>query len=239
MNDKVPKCGESDKRNIEYKQNFSSFKFYKSLVNSNEPIIFDIGAHKGETIKFFKSIFKYSKIYSFEPDPENFITLNKISKKYNTKAENLAITNKEGYVDFYKQSISHLGGLFPINEKSNDSLGYAQKASNKKIRVKANTLDNIIQNFQIKIIDILKIDVQGFEVGVLEGAKNTIEMSKIIQIEVSLYDFYCNTKNSWFEVNQILGSNNFELFDIAKVSKNPKNYRTDWIELIFKKINLP
>ena len=54
-------------------------------------------------------------------------------------------------------------------------------------------------------------------------------------IEISLYDFYDNAEGSWYEVNDILRKASFKLFDVAKVSKNPKNLRTDWVELIFIK----
>ena len=70
----VPKCGESDKRHTEYENNYTPKKFFKSILRTNEPVILDVGAHKGETIKFFKEIFDLAKIYSFEPCPqaENF-----------------------------------------------------------------------------------------------------------------------------------------------------------------------
>jgi hypothetical protein len=70
----VPKCGESDKRNTEYENNYTPKKFFKSILKTNEPVILDVGAHKGASIKFFKEIFVLAKIYSFEPCPqaENF-----------------------------------------------------------------------------------------------------------------------------------------------------------------------
>lgn len=73
----IKELGSSDKRNLEYSQNFSAKKFFDNLISSSNPIIFDIGAHKGESINFFKSIYDTAKIYSFEPEPENFILLPK------------------------------------------------------------------------------------------------------------------------------------------------------------------
>ena len=97
------------------------------------------------------------------------------------------------------------------------------------------TLDEALNRLNIISIDILKIDVQGFEVGVLKGGSEALSKTKMVMIEVSLYDFYGESKNTWFDVNKILGEAGFELFDIAKISKNPKNLRTDWVELIFAK----
>ena len=53
----VPKCGSSDARNEEYEKNFSYEKYYALLLKKNNPIIFDVGAHRGESIQFFRSLF--------------------------------------------------------------------------------------------------------------------------------------------------------------------------------------
>ncbi|MDG1162945.1 MAG: FkbM family methyltransferase, partial [Burkholderiales bacterium] len=82
-----------------------------------------------------------------------------------------------------------------------------------------------------------KIDVQGFEAGVLKGASEALSKTKVIMIEISLFDFYGESNNTWFDVNKILGEAGFQLLDIAKLSKNPKNLRTDWVELVFIKPN--
>ena len=138
-----------------------------------------------------------------------------------------------GDATFYQQSLSHLGSLLPINSNSKDSLGYAEKAINDELTVNCLTLNDVVNDFEIHSIDILKVDVQGFEVGVLNGGNDALLRTKLVMIEISLYDFYGESKSTWFDVNRILGKLGFELFDIAKVSKNPKNLRTDWAELIF------
>ena len=196
---------------------------------------FGCGGSPRESVKFFKDIFSSAIIFSFEPLPENFDELKKVSDFYNTTAINKALGRTTGKVKFYQQSISHLGGLLPINRTSVDSLGYAANAENLEITVDCATLDDVACGLGLKFIDILKIDVQGYEVGVLEGASSILDNVQIIMIEVSLFDFYSDAKGTWFGVNRILDEFNFELFDVAKVSKNPKNLRTDWVELIFAK----
>ena len=61
----------SDKSNdCNMKVNTHRRSFLTSILRTNEPVILDVGAHKGETIKFFKEIFDLAKIYSFEPCPQ-------------------------------------------------------------------------------------------------------------------------------------------------------------------------
>ena len=231
----VPRCGESDKRNSEYENNYSPNFYFNSISSLTNPVILDVGAHRGESVKFFKHVFKAAKIFSFEPSPVNFDKLKDVASLYETTAINVAIGNQVGEVKFYQQSLSHLGGLLPINKKSSDSLGYAKKAENVEVLVDCTTLNEVVRGLGLETIDILKIDVQGFEVGVLEGGDQVLNKVKAIMIEVSLYDFYGDNKNSWFDVNRILGDSGFELFDIAKISKNPKNLGTDWVEMVFVK----
>lgn len=83
MKNSAPKCGSSDKRNAEYLQAYSPEKYFRYLIQKESPVIFDIGAHKGESARFFKEIFPKSRIYSFEPDPENFIELEKCCAEVN------------------------------------------------------------------------------------------------------------------------------------------------------------
>ncbi|MCW9034197.1 MAG: FkbM family methyltransferase [Rhodospirillales bacterium] len=231
----VPKCGSSDKRNEEYDAQFSHEKYYRFLVKSGVPIIFDIGAHRGESVVFFRSIFPEANIFSFEPEPTNFQALKNVAHEHNAKPFNLALSSKNEDVVFFKQDISHLGGLIPINQKSSDSLGYAEKAKNEEISVTSLTLDSFCSQNFVQEIDLLKIDVQGHELEVLRGAGIMLQNTHCVTVEISLYDFYGQNTNALLDVEKIMAANDFALWDIAKISKNPKNLRTDWIEAVYRK----
>ena len=69
--------------------NFFDFIHKKKIINFfnkkkiNLEYIIDVGAHHGETIKFFLKYFKPKKIYSFEASPENYLILKKNINKLN------------------------------------------------------------------------------------------------------------------------------------------------------------
>lgn len=239
MKSAAPKCGSSDARNHEYLKSYSPDKYFKYLIKKSAPVIFDIGAHRGESVRFFKEIFPEGQIYSFEPDPDNFPELEKCCAEINGCSGgcfpiNKAVGEVSGPAVFYKQSISHLGGLLPINNASTDSLGYAQRALNSQIKVETTTVDQFSQNINLDLIDLLKIDVQGFEIGVLRGAKRMLHKTNCCSVEVSLYDFY-EKQTALLLVEQEMQQAGMKLWDISKLSKNPKNYRTDWMELVYVK----
>lgn len=137
-------------------------------------------------------------------------------------------------MDFYAQDSSHLGGLYPINRESADSLGYARQARNRKISVEALTLQKFIDRSALSRVDLLKIDVQGAEENVLRGAGHALQVAANVAVECSLFDFYGRAK-SLYGVETIMHAHGFSLWDIYKVSKNLKNWRTDWAELVYRR----
>ncbi len=229
-------CGEFDKRNKEFYKKFNYRTFFENLLNlksNDKAIIFDVGAHKGESIIFFREIFKNAQIYCFEPNPESLKQIEKMSNS-SDKIFNVALSNYNGKSDFNVQDISHLSSLHPVNKRSKSSLGYADKEKHKVITVDVMTGDKIIKDYNIKVVDLLKIDVQSNEVQTLEGFKNSLKLVKNIIVEVSFYDFY-NNKSSISEIENII--NGFELYDIFEISKNPKTQGTDWATLIYRNSN--
>ena len=232
---RTPRCGSSDKRNKEYEDRYTSKEYFLNLIDKKQPVIFDIGAHKGESIEYFKIIYPEAIIYSFEPISDNYNVLIEKSKLFEGSCftYNMAVAECSGYLNFYCQDISHIGSLLKINIDSKDSLGYASKAKNKKTKVPVISIDDFCAEHNIDQVDLVKIDVQGYEEKVLEGAIKSINKINCLIIEISFYDFY-EHYSSLFHIENILKSTH-KIWDISKISKNPKNLRTDWVEIVYRK----
>ena len=205
----------------------SFFDFYhkKKILNflkeknlNNFDIVFDIGAHKGETINLFIKNFRVNKIYSFEASPINF----KILKKKNIKhqrvqiiLENIAVGSKNGIAQLKQVQESSSSTLSHINLDSN----YFKKKkkilnffSNKEyfhnIEVEIKTLNEYLDQNLIKFIDFLKIDTEGYEFEVLLGLKDKLKNVKIILFEHHFDDML--KKNYTFrDINSLLIQNSF------------------------------
>jgi FkbM family methyltransferase len=235
--------GESNLRNSEFKNKFTREKLLQLLIGKDNPIIFDIGAHEGQSILFFSKIFPNASLYSFEPDPHSFQILSNISVP-NLKLENIALSDNIGETSFYRNNISHTNSLFKVNQNSKDSISILNAKSennesffeglNNEIKVKTTTLDVYTKINKINIIDLLKIDVQGAEVKVLNGAISTLETTKCVILEISFYDYY-ETQTSFMDIEKILSPMAFKLYSISEISNNPMNGRTDWVEVIYLK----
>ena len=239
--------GESKKRNEEYKRLFNRELLIQNLVSNKCPVIFDIGAHNGQSVQYFKKLFPESIIYSFEPDPESFDVL---SSKHidGVSYYNQAISDFDGCATFYRNKISHTNSLFKVNLNSKDSIGITSakinndkqylSGFNSEYKVSATMLDSFTKKHCIGRIDLLKIDVQGAECHVLRGGQNSLKTTRAIVLEISFFDYY-EHQTSFLNVESILSPLGFKLYSISEISNNPLNGRTDWAEVVYVNSSLP
>ena len=137
-----------------------------TLLPINE--IWDVGAHKGETTRYFANEFPQATIRSFEPISENYeLLLQNCIKLENHNAHNFALGNENTKTKIYLQGASVIHSLREDLNKPSD-----EHSKSEDIEVK--TIDYLIQKFSCKNIDLLKIDVEGYEPTVLEGASNCL-----------------------------------------------------------------
>jgi len=198
------------------------FKFLKKKGFSKFKIFFDVGAHRGETIKLFTKNFKIEKIYSFEPSKINFDYLKKNSLKFSETNKNVQIiTENFAFGDKNNDiKIKHLSesSSSTINEIDTNSKYFKKKSfllynnQDNKFYKEENTIqkklcDYILDN-NISKIDFLKIDTEGYEMKVLLGLEKEFKKISIIMFEHHFNDMI--VKNYKFrDINNLLRVNNF------------------------------
>ena len=192
-------------------------KFLKKLRITDINIFFDVGAHRGESINFFSKHLKINKIYSFEASLKNFKNL---TKKYNNKKniflENIALSSDISEKEFNQCDESSSSTFSQINKKSK----YLEKKMKylnidnseiffKTIKITTNTLDNYIDEKEINIIDLIKIDTEGHEYEILKGLKKNLCNVKTIIFEHH-YDNMLKKNYTFSDINQYLLNNSFK-----------------------------
>ena len=195
-------------------------KFFYSKKIYNFDVIFDIGAHKGETILYFNKYFSVNNIYAFEPSPLNFKILKKNIQK--TKLKNLTRIHLENFAvgevlqkkTLLQMSESSSSTFKEINLESkyfkikNKFLGKLIDNS-KKIKVDQIKLEDYIKNKNLDNLDLLNVDTEGSEFEVLKGLGEYLGKFKIILFEHH-YDNMIVKGYKFSDIHNLLTSKNYQ-----------------------------
>ncbi len=156
--------------------------YLKQLIEKKQkPVLFDVGANVGEWSRRALEINPSSSIFAFEPNTAPFEKCSKISQ---IKAFNMACGSKEERRTIYDRPD------YPISTHASLDRGIISKLGKGVVEkeIEVVTLDQIIASHEIKNIDLLKIDVEGFEYEVLRGAKKAIKNGVIHAIQFEFND---------------------------------------------------
>jgi FkbM family methyltransferase len=221
---------------FDYFQQKKIFNFLRKKIIGNA-ILFDVGAHYGETIKNFIKYFKIKEIHSFEASPKNFEILNKKFKNnIDTKIilNNFGLSNETKIVLFNQFSESSSSTLSKINKNSRyfkrkiEVLGLKKNQNYfKNIEVKLQLLDEYLMKSNITSIDLLKIDTEGHEYYVLKGSLKNLSKIKYIYFEHH-YDDMLKKGYTFSDIHNFLKKNDFE-----KILKSKMYFRKTF-EYIYK-----
>lgn len=198
---------------------------YTKLHGSNlssDNVFWDIGAHFGYHSLSFASLGGIiSKVYSFEPNPFNAERLRmnveknqrtdiiKICQLALSNDDNIASFNFSGSIDFSESSGSHLEGI-------ETPLTIGNYSKFKKIDVDTRRIDSLLRDQIIESAQIVKIDVEGAEMLVLEGGKEYFTNFKpLIFMEVHNITMMCEVSNFLHEIGY-----NIEIIDKDSVSSS-------------------
>lgn len=172
----------------------------------------DVGCHKGEILDLFIAASPQGQHYGFEPIPILFENLKvKYAGRSNCHFFGLALSNKPGTSSFnYVVSNPSYSGLIKRTyDRPNEE--------DTQITVRTERLDDIWpKDLQL---DILKIDVEGGEQGVLEGARETLIRWKptvIFEHGLGASDVYGSTPEQVFALFESCGMRIFLLENFLK-----------------------
>jgi FkbM family methyltransferase len=173
------------RKNINYRLDISDYQNWliyfgiktdepKDLLKLIQPgnTVIDIGSNIGQTsMNIAKICGNNGLVFGFEPDPVNFnraienLNLNSFT---NIKYYNVGLGDKKGVLHLKINTPSNRGGN--RIDKNGDN--------NSHIKVPIETLDTFTMNENLQKVDLIKIDVEGFETEVLKGAEKMIAKFK-------------------------------------------------------------
>jgi len=205
-----------------------------------ELTLFDVGAHDGFTAGHFRAHFKKANIYCFEPFPEAFERLKpNTARDSRIHAFDYGLSNRDHIQDFHSNTFSMSNSLLATDERGHTVWGRNIMETKEVIQAKFKTLDTVMAELQLDRVDVLKMDVQGAEHLVLEGAAQTLREGRIraIYAELMTQLSYVGQK-TFSEMMKVYYDCGFELHNIFNLeSDDTRKLRQMDIILTRKKAN--
>jgi FkbM family methyltransferase len=185
---------------------------------SDTPIetIFDVGANEGQTVLRLVDAFPNARIHSFEPFPEAFAKLQQSCVRHpRVHTHQVAFGERDGSTTLFLSHASVTNSLLPTSAQAAEFSppGWTEPAG--KIEVPIAKLDTFCAARRIERIDLLKIDTQGYELQVLQGASAMLAGRRVrfVYLELIFVPLY-ERQTSFDEVFALLRQHGYLLVDL-------------------------
>jgi FkbM family methyltransferase len=185
--------------------------------------IFDIGANVGDMTELYRAMFERPMIHAFEPQPEIYAELERRFGGVEGVALNrMALGGRAGTATMYQNSDPATSSLLPLHPGSSwaEELKLTQRAT---IDVPLDTVDHYCAEHGIGTIDLMKIDIQGFEPDCLRGAIGMLERHaiRVIQAEIVTHRTY-QRRGTFLDLETILVPRGYRLYSVIDVIGNQR-----------------
>ncbi|MFM9903432.1 MAG: FkbM family methyltransferase [Pyrinomonadaceae bacterium] len=204
------------------------------MTSVPDPIIFDVGAYDGQISLIFRELFPTAEIYAFEPFPDSFkqLWLNTVQDK-NIHALNFGLSDRSGTFQFNANQMSVTNSLLKTDPEGAETWVADILDTVNVVEARFETIDSFMVQHDIPRIDFLKLDVQGAEYLVMDGASKACARGDIglVYSEIICQPTYVKQKRL-DEALSVFYRRGFDLYQIYNPSVT-KHGRLRQIDAIF------
>jgi FkbM family methyltransferase len=155
------------------------------LNNGQKITVIDVGAHFGETlIGLIEKIKGGMRYISFEPDECTFKKLESVcnsiqTESYEINCNCMAAGPMDCWIEFQKTKASEVSGILKPVTGLGERVLTGDHEVLEEIKVKQIKIDTVVINQEVAHIDILKVDAEGYDLKVLQGAFGSLKNQKV------------------------------------------------------------
>jgi FkbM family methyltransferase len=193
----------------------------KSRVTNHQPLIIDGGANLGSVTDVLLGYYPSATIHAFEPIPQLADALRaKYAHRPNVMIHAKALGAEPKTLTFHQlNNVDSSSFLTPSAIKKKY---HGQKvAVSNELAVEQVRLDDVVDGN----IDILKLDLQGYEMEALKGAERSLPSTKLILIEVEFIPLYEN-QPLFGDIDVFLRERGFFLLNLYELWTHPDGQLT-------------
>lgn len=179
--------------------------------------VFDVGANVGELTTLFSRFVGEGSVHAFEAGSDVFRRLSvvcDVSRKNNVVLNHLALSDREGSIrlNIYEDALSSFNSQAarPLKDYGLDfePVGVEETP--------ATTIDKYCENKKIERIDLLKIDVEGAEFQVMQGARGMLESARVGCVTFEFGQTTFDMGNSAGAIEDYLKEMSYKICNIVK-----------------------
>ena len=154
--------------------------------------VLDIGANEGLFAMEYAKILPSATIYSFEPILAVFERLKRRTSGLNVKVFNFGLGDASGKLKINVNQFSPSSSILELSAVHQENYGFAFKSTEEEITIRR--LDDEFADSDFEKNLLVKIDVQGFEDKVINGAGNILASTKVVFLEMTFRELYSGQK---------------------------------------------
>lgn len=216
--------------------NNSALQLLVALERYNIDMIIDVGANTGQFSSELRSVGYKGNIISFEPLSDAHWELKKIAKRDSKwqVAKRAAIGNYDGEININISGNSVSSSVLPMMKAHSSAAEGSAYVDKEKVPVYK--LDTVVPDYIEKYEHpFLKIDTQGFEWEVLNGASEILKRVKGILCEVSLVPLY-KEQHLWLDMIDRIENEGFTIWSIQQGFRDQRDGRTLQLDITFFRV---
>jgi FkbM family methyltransferase len=182
--------------------------------------IVDVGANHGNWTRASLQYFPEAQYTLLEPQKQLIIHVQDLlAAGRQIRWINAGASDKSGTLPFF---ISHRDDSSSFVESTEVCSG--------TIPMQVLALDDLLLQYELPVPEMVKIDAEGFDLKVMQGAKTLLGKTEVFLLEASVL---CPFENSVATVVQFMAEHGYRLIDITEINRSPKDNALWLTELAF------
>jgi FkbM family methyltransferase len=134
--------------------------------------------------------------------------------------------------------VAHKEAAFYLAETGSSSLALLSNPDAPKIQLHTQTLSNLVMGTEFEKPDLIKVDVQGAELKVLDGGQDVLAAAEVVMLELSLIEEYAHGP-LFAEVVAYMAARDLIVHDICTIFRNTPTQSMNEADVIFVRRNSP
>ena len=183
------------------------FWFIKNVLkrSGDDLVVFDVGANIGGYSKeILRNNVSIKKIYAFEPHSSTYEKLLVNATHQQIQAVNFGLSDQECTATLYDRA--YAGGSRHAS-LSEEIFSVVHRVETESMQINLTTVDSFCRVNKIEFIDLLKIDVEGYEINVLRGAHEMLQAGKVGLIQFEFTQLNSGLRVFFKDFLELLGDN--------------------------------